>query len=73
MTHLFGFKFAPRLRDLSDSKLYVIGKPNDFPKFENFLRGQIDMKVIRENYDDRYIDNARTGEAVHFLLFPAHR
>jgi TnpA family transposase len=37
---------------LSDSKLYVIGKPSDFPRFENFLRGQIDMKVIRENYDD---------------------
>lgn len=52
LTHLLGFKFAPRLRDLSDSKLYVIGKPSDFPKFENFLRGQIDMKVIRENYDD---------------------
>lgn len=52
LTHLLGFNFAPRLRDLSDSKLYVIGKPSDFPKSENFLRGQIDRKVIRENYDD---------------------
>lgn len=52
LTHLLGFNFASRLRDLSDSKLYVIGKPSDFPKSENFLRGQIDRKVIRENYDD---------------------
>ncbi|USL11059.1 Tn3 family transposase (plasmid) [Bacillus bombysepticus] len=52
LTHLLGFRFAPRIRDLSDSKLYVIGKPSDFPKLENLLRGQIDMKVIRGNYDD---------------------
>ncbi|MEK4924924.1 Tn3 family transposase [Cytobacillus sp. FSL R5-0569] len=52
LTHLLGFRFAPRLRDLSDSKLYVIGKPRDFSKLENLLRGQINMKVIRENYDD---------------------
>lgn len=52
LTHLLGFRFAPRLRDLSDSKLFSFGKATDFPKLEKLLRGQINTKVIRENYDD---------------------
>ncbi|WP_349772230.1 Tn3 family transposase [Brevibacillus borstelensis] len=70
LTHLLGFRFAPRLRDLSDSKLYVIGKPSDFPKLENLLRGQIDMKVIRENYDDvlRLAHSIREGKVSGALI-----
>lgn len=52
LPHLLGFSFAPRIRDLSDSKLYVFGKPKDLPILEKLLRGQIDMKVISGNYDD---------------------
>ena len=52
LTHLLGFRFAPRLRDLSDSKLFSFGKAANFPKLEKLLRGQINTKVIRENYDD---------------------
>lgn len=52
LTHLLGFKFAPRIRDLSDSKLFTIGKASEYPKLEAILRGQINTKVIRENYED---------------------
>lgn len=70
LTHLLGFRFAPRLRDLSDAKLYAIGKPSDFPKLENLLRGQIDMKVIRENYDDvlRLAHSIREGKVSGALV-----
>ncbi len=70
LTHLLGFRFAPRLRDLSDSKLYVIGKPSDFPRLENLLRGQIDKKVIRENYDDvlRLAHSIREGKVSGALI-----
>lgn len=70
LTHLLGFRFAPRIRDLSDSKLYVIGKPSDFPKLENLLRGQIDMKVIRGNYDDvlHLAHSIREGKASGALI-----
>ncbi|WP_430493492.1 Tn3 family transposase [Paenibacillus ottowii] len=37
---------------VTDSKLYAIGKPSDFPKLEKLLRGQINTKIIQENYDD---------------------
>jgi TnpA family transposase len=52
LTHLMGFHFAPRLRDLSESKLYFLGKANDFPKIKKYLKGKIKTKFIRENYDD---------------------
>lgn len=70
LSHLLGFRFAPRLRDLSDSKLYVIGRPSDFPKIENLLRGQIDLKVIRKNYDDvlRLAHSIREGEVSGSLI-----
>lgn len=40
LTHLLGFKFAPRIRDLSDSKLFTINKASDYPKLEPILRGK---------------------------------
>lgn len=45
LSHLLGFRFAPRLRDLSDNKLYVIDQPSNFPKVEGILRGRINTKV----------------------------
>lgn len=52
LSHLLGFRFAPRLRDLADSKLFTIQMPNEFPKLENILRGRINTKIIQENFDD---------------------
>ncbi|MBG9737020.1 hypothetical protein ABD86_28490 [Paenibacillus alvei] len=46
LAHLLGFRLAPRLRDLADSRLYAFGKTSDFPKLEKLLRGQINMKII---------------------------
>ncbi|MED1949760.1 Tn3 family transposase [Brevibacillus centrosporus] len=70
LTHLLGFRFAPRLRDLADSKLYTIGKGNDFPKLENLLRGQINTKIIKENYDDvlRLAHSIRNGTVSASLI-----
>ncbi|MEF3304150.1 Tn3 family transposase [Paenibacillus sp. GYB003] len=70
LTHLLGFRFAPRLRDLADSKLYVIGKSSDFPKLEKVLRGQINTKIIKENYDDvlRLAHSIREGTVSASLI-----
>lgn len=70
LTHLLGFRFAPRLRDLSDSKLYTIGRPSDFPKLEKLLRGQINTKIIQENYDDvlRLAHSIREGTVSASLI-----
>jgi len=70
LTHLLGFRFAPRLRDLADSKLYSIGKASEYPKLEKLLRGQINAKVIRENYDDvlRLAHSVREGTVSASLI-----
>ncbi len=31
LSHILGFRFAPRLRDLADSKHNFIGQSSDFP------------------------------------------
>lgn len=70
LTHLLGFRFAPRLRDLADSKLYTLGKPGDFPKLEKLLRGQINTKIIQENFDDvlRLAHSIREGTVSASLI-----
>ena len=52
LSHLLGFKFAPRIRDISDLKLYCIEKPNCYPKIEEILSSRINFKKIEDNFDD---------------------
>ncbi|MGG2067481.1 Tn3 family transposase [Bacillus sp. S14(2024)] len=52
LAHLLGFRFAPRLRDLSSSKLYTIDSCKEFSNIEGLIRGQVNMKLIHDNYDD---------------------
>ncbi|MCM3708673.1 Tn3 family transposase [Cytobacillus firmus] len=70
LTHLLGFKFAPRIRDLSDSKLFTIDKAREYPKLEAILRGQINTKTIKENYGDvlRLAHSIREGTVSASLI-----
>ncbi|GGA43336.1 hypothetical protein GCM10011384_36390 [Psychrobacillus lasiicapitis] len=72
LSHLLGFRFAPRLRDLADSKLFTIQTqtPNEFPKLENILRGRINTKMIQENFDDvlRVAHSIREGKVSGSLI-----
>lgn len=52
LSHLLGFKFAPRIRDLSDSKLYSFSRTNKYSKIESIIQGKINTNIIRENYND---------------------
>ncbi|MBU0580163.1 MAG: Tn3 family transposase [Candidatus Margulisbacteria bacterium] len=52
LTHLLGFHFAPRLRDLAKSKLFHFGNIKDFPTIKKYFKGKINTKSIIENYDD---------------------
>ncbi|MFA1643630.1 Tn3 family transposase [Chryseomicrobium imtechense] len=70
LTHLLGFKFAPRIRDLSDSKLFTLEKASEYPKLEPILRGQINIKIIKENYEDvlRLAHSIREGTVSASLI-----
>lgn len=67
---MLGFRFAPRLRDLADSKLYSFEKLDQYPELEKLLRGKINIKTIRENYDDvlRLAHSIREGTVSASLL-----
>lgn len=52
LCHLLGFKFAPRLRDISDAKLYSFNKPSDYPRLEKIIRVKVNTNIIKDNYDD---------------------
>lgn len=70
LTNLLGFRFAPRLRDLADSKLYSFEKPDQYPEMEKLLRGRINTKIIQENYDDvlRLAHSIRKGTVSASLI-----
>lgn len=70
LSHLLGFKFAPRIRDISEIKLYKMDSNGSFPKVESILNGKINLKAIQENYDDvlRLAYSIREGKVSGSLI-----
>lgn len=54
LSHLLGFKFAPRIRDIADLQLFSISKLDEYKcaNIKDLIQGKINIKVIRENYED---------------------
>jgi TnpA family transposase len=48
---IFAFIF-PRIRDISELKLYSFTKQGEYSKIEGIIQGKINAKIIKENYDD---------------------
>jgi TnpA family transposase len=47
LMHLLGFRFAPRIRDLADKRLFVAGKQTEYPSLAALIGGTINVKHIR--------------------------
>lgn len=52
LMHLLGFRFAPRIRDLKDKKLYVLGDTKAYPTLVGLIGGGVNVKHIRTQWDD---------------------
>ena len=52
LCHLLGFRFAPRIRDLADSKLYALSNTTEYEKLKNIIQGKINTNIIDDNYHD---------------------
>jgi TnpA family transposase len=52
LCHLLGFRFAPRIRDLADRRLYVVGARGAYKALDPVIGGAIDPRVIAENWDE---------------------
>jgi len=52
LCHLLGFYFAPRIRDLADRRLHIVGARTAYKALEPLIGGAIDVHVIAENWDE---------------------
>ena len=51
LTHLLGFRFAPRLRDLGDTRIYVPKSAETYPELRPIIGGTLNVKQIRDHWD----------------------
>jgi TnpA family transposase len=49
---LIGFRFAPRIRDLADKRLYVPGKANQWPTLESMIGRSPNVNLIEQAFDE---------------------
>ena len=52
LCHLLGYRFAPRMRDLQDRRLAIIGSAAGHKTLEPILGRPIRIDLIQENWDD---------------------
>ena len=52
LMHLLGFRFAPRIRDLADKRLYIHGDAKRYPTLAGLIGGSLKVKHIRAHWDE---------------------
>jgi TnpA family transposase len=67
---LLGFRFAPRIRDLADKRLYVPGKASQWPALEPLIGATINRKLIEQHFDDilRLASSIKQGTVTASLI-----
>lgn len=70
LIYLLGFRFAPRIRDLSDVKLFTLNKCDKFSNLDGILKGKINEKNIKDNYDEvlRLASSIKEGTVTSSLI-----
>jgi TnpA family transposase len=70
LAHLLGFRFAPRIRDLGNKRMYSIEKEDSYPVLEPYLGGSINVKQIEAHWDDllRLTSSVRKGTVTASLI-----
>ena len=70
LMHLLGFKFAPRIRDLGETKLFIPKGENSYPALKPMIGGTINTKAIEDNWSDilRLATSIKQGTATASLL-----
>lgn len=70
LTHLLGYRFAPRIRGLADKRLYIPGKAENYPSLKPLIGGSINTTLIRAHWDDilRLSTSIKTGTVTASLM-----
>jgi TnpA family transposase len=70
LMHMLGFRFAPRIRDLGDTKLYIPGSIADYPGLKAMIGGTLNIKHLRAHWDDilRLASSIKQGTVTASLM-----
>ena len=70
LMHFLGFRFAPRIRDLRDKRLYVNGNAAQYPMLAEMIGGNINVNQIRKYWDEilRLIVSIKQGTVTASLM-----
>jgi TnpA family transposase len=70
LTQLLGFRFAPRIRDLADKRLYIRGDAKQYPTLAGLVGGNINVKQISMHWDEilRLATSIRQGTVTASLM-----
>ncbi|WP_284146968.1 Tn3 family transposase [Escherichia coli] len=68
--HLLGFRFAPRIRDLGETKLYVPQGVQAYPTLRPLIGGTLNIKHVRAHWDDilRLASSIKQGTVTASLM-----
>ena len=70
LCHLLGFRFAPRIPNLQDRRLYTFGSATEWSVLQPFIAGRIDEALIHAHWEDglRLATSVRTGTVPASLM-----
>jgi TnpA family transposase len=59
LCHLLGFRFAPRIRDLADRRLYVPDKGSAYPALGNLIGGTLSVRQMAAQWKEILLSAVR--------------
>ncbi|MDQ2810200.1 MAG: Tn3 family transposase [Chloroflexota bacterium] len=67
---LLNFRYAPRIRNLGDHRLYILGEAADYPALAPLMGGQLNVRRLAEQWDNvlRLICSIREGTVPASLI-----
>ncbi len=70
LCHLLGYRFAPRIKDLKDRKLYTVEKPGTYPLLEPLIGDAVEMAAITGQWSElvRLKASIETGGTVPSVI-----
>ncbi|MBB6100001.1 TnpA family transposase [Deinobacterium chartae] len=69
ITHLLGFRFAPRIKGMKDHKIFTPEKM-DFEVLKPSVGGKLDVELIRQNWEEilRVVTSIRAGHVTASVI-----
>lgn len=52
LMHLLDFRFAPRIRDLADKRIFITSAKKSYPALKTLVGGSINVKAIRSHWNE---------------------